>query len=224
MDGHEWTLLASLDTAERESLLSSTTRRRFARGDVLVHQGDPSDSLHLVERGRVAVRVATTDGDTATLNILGPGDFFGELSLIDGSPPSRTASVVALEPVETRRLAATAFSRLRERHPAAEQLLLSLMARRVQELSSRLLEAMYEGLDRRVCRRLDDLAGRYGDDGDGGDAVVIPLTQEDLAGLVGGTRQSVNEVLQRLAALGVVELRRGRIVVQERDRLADEAT
>jgi CRP-like cAMP-binding protein len=222
MDGHEWTLLASLDTAERESLLSSTTRRRFSRGEVLVHQGDPSESLHLVERGRVAVRVATPDGDTATLNILGRGDFFGELSLIDGSPQSRTASVVALEPVETRRLSATAFSRLRERHPAAEQLLLTLMARRVQELSSRLLEAMYDGLDRRVCRRLDDLADRYGDNRT--DPVVIPLTQEDLAGLVGGTRQSVNEVLQRLAALGVVELHRGRIVVPQRDRLAGGAT
>jgi CRP-like cAMP-binding protein len=218
----DWPLLAPLDEDERRRLLASARRRRFARGEVLVHQGDPSDSLHLVGSGRLAVRVATADGDNATLNLLGPGDYFGELSLLDGKPPRRSASIVALEPAETLSLSATAFRELRQRHRGAEQLLLALMARRVEELSARLLEAMYDDLDHRVVRRLAELARLYAEDAAG--PVTIPLTQEHLAELVGGTRPSVNQVLQRLAGRGVVELGRGRITVLHREWLARTAT
>ncbi|GAB3764117.1 CRP-like cAMP-binding protein [Nocardioides ginsengisegetis] len=211
----EWPLLASLDDEERRQLLATTRRRTFARGEVLVHEGDPSDSLHLVAAGRLAVRVSTADGDTVTLNVLGRGDYFGELSLLDGHQPVRSATVVALEPAETLSLSAAAFDELRRRHRGADQLLLTLMARRVEDLSARLLEALYDGLDRRVFRRLAELAAIYG--GDAGDGpATIPLTQEHLADLVGGTRPSVNQVLQRLAGEGVVELGRGRITVLDR--------
>lgn len=213
----EWPLLASLDDEERRQLLATTRQRTFARGEVLVHEGDPSDTLHLVASGRLAVRVSTAHGDTVTLNVLGRGDYFGELSLLDGHAPVRSASVVALEPAETLSLSAAAFSDLRQRHRGAEQLLLTLMARRVEELSARLLEALYDGLDRRVYRRLEELAGIYAD---GPGPTVIPLTQEHLAELVGGTRPSVNQVLQRLAGQGVVELGRGRITVHDRAWLA----
>ncbi|GAA1154073.1 Crp/Fnr family transcriptional regulator [Nocardioides aquiterrae] len=215
----EWSLLASLDEDERRRVLAAARRRSYGRGEVLVNDGDPSDSLHLVASGRLAVRVSTSDGENATINLLGPGDYFGELSLLEGSPPVRSATIVALEPAETLSLSAAEFRELRRRHPAANQLLLSLMARRVEELSARLLEAMYDGLDRRVHRRLAELAELY-DDGRPG-AVVVPLTQEHLAELVGGTRPSVNQVLQRLAADGIVELGRGRVTVLDRDRLAD---
>ena len=132
----EWSLLAALDEAERERLLATTRRRRFAKGEVVVHEGDPADSLHLVESGMLAVRVTTADGASATLNVLGPGSYFGELSLLDGHPPTRSATVVALEPAETRVLSASGFAELRRDHRAAEQLLLTLLARRVEELSA----------------------------------------------------------------------------------------
>lgn len=83
----EWQLLASLAEAERRAVLTAARRCEFVRGDAVVREGEPSDSLHLVESGRLAVRVTTVDGDTATLNVLGPGDYFGELSLLDGRPP-----------------------------------------------------------------------------------------------------------------------------------------
>ncbi|MGY2702832.1 Crp/Fnr family transcriptional regulator [Nocardioides sp. HB32] len=217
----EWSLLASLDEDERRRVLSAARRRSYGRGDVLVHEGDPSDSLHLVSSGRLAVRVSTSGGENATLNLLGPGDYFGELSLLEGSPPVRSATIVALEDAETLSLSAAEFRDLRRRHPAANQLLLFLMARRVEELSARLLEAMYDGLDRRVHRRLAELAGMYGDGRPG--PVVVPLTQEHLAELVGGTRPSVNQVLQRLVAQGVVELGRGRVVVLDRGWLEDRS-
>ena len=102
-----------------------------------MHEGDPADSLHLVESGRLAVRVTTPSGERATLNLLGPGQYFGELSLLDGRAPIRSASIVALEPSTTRTLSATAFRELRQRHRAAERFLLALLARRVEELSGR---------------------------------------------------------------------------------------
>jgi CRP-like cAMP-binding protein len=206
----DWPLLAPLAEEERTRVLSAARRRTYARGEVLVREGDPSDALHLVASGRLAVRVSTTEGENATINLLTHGDYFGELSLLDGQPPVRSATIVALERSETLSLSATEFRDLRARHRAADQLLLTLMARRVEELSARLLEAMYDGLDLRVHRRLVELAGLYRT---GPGPVVVPLTQESLAELVGGTRPTVNQILQRLAARGVVELGRGRVTV-----------
>lgn len=217
----DWPLLASLDADERQRVLDRARRRSWARGDVLCNEGDPSDSLHLISTGRLAVRVSTSEGEHATINLLGRGDYFGELSLLEGQAPVRSATIVALEPAETLTLSAAEFRDLRTRHPAANQLLLTLLARRVEELSARLLEATYDGLDRRVHRRLAELAGLY-DDGRG-DPVVVPLTQEHLAELVGGTRPSVNQVLQKLVAEGVVELGRGKVVVLDRGWLEDSS-
>jgi CRP-like cAMP-binding protein len=212
----DWPLLASLEEEERRRVLSAARRRRYDRGEIVVREGDPSDSLHLVASGRLTIRVSTSDGENATINLLGPGDYFGELSLLDGQPPVRSATIVALEPAETLSLSAAEFRALRARHRAADQLLMMLMARRIEELSGRLLEAMYDGLDRRVHRRLAELAALYAD---GPGPVTVPTTQEHLAELVGGSRPSVNQVLQRLAASGVVELGRGRVVVLDRRRL-----
>ncbi len=159
----DWALLASLPEVEREQLLARTRRRTYARNEVLVREGDPSDSIHLVEEGRLAVRVDTAAGDIALLNVIGPTDWFGELSLLGSGAHVRTATVVALEPATTRSLTTAAFAELRQRHPATGELLLTLLARRVEELSSRLVEVMYESLDRRVHRRLLDLVRVYGD-------------------------------------------------------------
>lgn len=213
----DWPLLAALDAEERERVLRTARRRTYDRGEVLVHEGEPSDSLHMVATGRLAVRVSTPDGEHATINLLGPGDYFGELSLLEGRQSVRSATIVALEPAETLTLSASEFRDLRARHRGADQLLLTLMARRIDELSGRLLEATYDGLDGRVERRLHELAGLYGPHGG---PATVPLTQEHLAELVGGTRPSVNQVLQRLVAEGVVELGRGRVVVVDRARLA----
>lgn len=214
----EWPLLNPLPGPERSDLLASTRRRTYARGEVLVREGDPSDCLHLVETGRLAVRVDTAAGDTAMLAVLGPGDWFGELSLLGAGAPVRTATVIALEDSGTRSLSPTAFADLRQRHPAIGELLLTLLSRRIEELTARLVEVMYDGLDRRVYRGLLDLIRTYGA-GDVTQPVTIPLTQEHLAELVGGTRPSVNQVLQRLAQQGVVELGRGRIRVLDQGAL-----
>jgi CRP/FNR family cyclic AMP-dependent transcriptional regulator len=210
----DWPLLAPLNDAERTALLGATRRRTFAKGEVLFHEGDPADALHLVEAGHLAVRVTTPDGERATINVLSPGDIVGELSLLeDQASGHRSATVTALEATQTRALTGTAFQALCREHPGVRVVLGAALAERIRELSARLLEAMYVGLDRRVYRRLLDLATVYGTGN--GDAVIVPLTQEQLADLVGGTRPSVNQVLQRLLAQDVIDLGRGRVVVRD---------
>ena len=203
-----WALLAPLRPDERERVLAAARPRRYARGEVVFHEGDPGESLHLVQSGRFAVRVVAPSGDTATLSVLVPGAAFGELALLRESH-DRTATIVALEASSTLVLSRQDFMALRRDHPGVEQLLVETLARRVDELSRALLEALYVGVDRRVIRRLVDLADAY--EVPGANTVTIPITQDDLADMAGATRPTVNQVLQRLAADGTVALGRARI-------------
>jgi CRP/FNR family transcriptional regulator, cyclic AMP receptor protein len=205
----EWALLAGLDERDREQFLGLTRRRSFAKNEVVCHQGDMADSLHLVETGHLAVRGTLESGETATFNVLAAGDCFGELALLR-QDLRRTATVVALESTTTLAVAATSFRRLCADKPQVERALSTLLAARVDQLSRRLLDTMYLGLDRRVFRMLVQLASTYES---AGDSVSIPLPQTALADLVGATRPSVNQVLQRLAQQDLLELQRGRVVI-----------
>ena len=214
----KWELLDGLADAEVQALLSIARRRKFARGEVVFHEHDPADTLHLVDKGRFAVRVSTPLGDTAILSILGPGDMFGELSLLGDAQTRRSATVAALEPGETRSVHRLDFERLRGAHPETAAVLISILSGEVRRLSRHLLEALYVPADKRVLRRLLELAELYDDDGGG--PAVVPLTQEDLAGLAGTSRATVNRVLREEATRGTVRLGRGRTTVLDRDGLA----
>jgi CRP/FNR family cyclic AMP-dependent transcriptional regulator len=216
-------VLRSLPDEDRKRLLRAARLNTYERRQVLVHEGAESDDFHILLEGRVAIRIHTSSGDSAIVNILGPDDHFGEVSLLADPTPgtaSRTATVVALERVRTMSIPASVFHDLRERNPALEQLVSSLLARRVNELSMQLREAMYDPLERRVVRRLSRLATTYGVDGG---AVTIPLTQDELGQLVGGTRPSVNQALQPLVEAGLVRLARGRITITDQDALRKAA-
>lgn len=209
----EFSLLAGLPEEARAALLSSARPRSFRRGEVVVHEGDPTDSLHLVRSGRLGVRVTTPGGESAMVNLVVPGGHFGELSLFEGRQGARTATVLALEPAQTWCVPAAAFHEVRRTHPELESIVVAALARRVEELSGRLLELLFDSLDRRVYRQLARLVDVYAADPGPTGEVTIPLTQETLAEFVGGTRPSVNKILQRLAEQGTVGLARGRVVV-----------
>jgi CRP-like cAMP-binding protein len=209
-------LLAPVPMEEREQFLALARPRAFARNEVVCHEGDPADSLHLVESGHLAVRSGLASGVTATFTILSAGDYFGEIALVRADR-RRTATVAALEASRTLSVSVTAFEGLCARNPRVERIVSSLLADRVDALSKRLLETMYESLDRRVYRRLVELAHSYGTKGGRAD---IPLSQAQLADVVGATRPSVNQVLQRLAAQDQVRLSRGHIEVLDVAALA----
>ena len=207
----EFELLAGLSEADRRSVLSRMIRRSFRKGETLFHEGDPGDSLHLIESGRVAIRGSTPGGDVVTLTILGPGESFGEQALLTDDS-KRTASAVALEAVETRVLRRRDLDELRTSQPSIDRFLIDVLAGQVRRLSQRVLEALYLPADRRVVRRLAELAELY-DDGDS--PIVIGLRQDDLATIAGTTRSTTNRVLQQLVEAGVVGVRRGRLEVHD---------
>lgn len=205
-------LLDQLPAAERERILQVARRRTFRRQEVVFHRGDPADSLHLVVKGRFGVRIVTPYGDTVMLNVVGPGESFGEMALITPDA-SRSATVAALEAAETRSIHQRDFHDLRSRHPQVAHVLVAALADRVRRLSELLVDATFASAETRVLRRIAELAGTGGGE-------PVPLTQEQLAELAGTSRATVNRVLGDAVGRGEVAVRRGHVAVLDADALA----
>jgi CRP-like cAMP-binding protein len=216
----QWQLLDGVPEEDVQRLLALARRRTFRRGEVVFHRDDPADSLHLVVKGRFAIRVMTPLGDQATIALRGPGESFGEMALVGGGG-RRAATVEAIEPAETFCVHQAEFERLRREHPAVTELVIAFLANEVRMLDARLLEALYVPVERRVLRRLDELARVYRPDADG--TVEITLTQEELADLAGTSRATVNAVLRDAEKRGLVRLGRGKVAILDADALAERA-
>jgi CRP/FNR family transcriptional regulator, cyclic AMP receptor protein len=201
----DFPLLADLPSEDVRQLLTIARRRTFARGEVVFHRDDPADSLHLVVRGRFGARVLTPLGDSVLVDVLGPGQSFGELALLLPGA-RRSATVEALEVGETRSVYGEDFSNLQHAHPGVKDVLLRLLAEQLRRSTDRVVEAHYVDAETRVRRRLVELATTY----DGG---VVRLRQEDVAALAGTSRATVNRVLREEEKLGTVALARGRTAV-----------
>jgi CRP/FNR family cyclic AMP-dependent transcriptional regulator len=210
-----WRLLADVPDEQVRLLLSVARRRRFARGEVVFHEGDPGDSLHLIASGHFAVNVMTPLGETVMLTVLVPGQNFGEMALV-GPEPRRSATIQALDPAETYAVYQTDFHELRRHHPEIDAVLIAFLVGAVRTLNERLLEALYVPAERRVLRRLVALAPVYAGD-------ELPLTQEELAASAGTSRGTVNRVLREEERRGNVELRRGKTVIRDWDALIKRA-
>jgi CRP-like cAMP-binding protein len=210
----EWQLLADVPPEQVRELLKIARRRIFARNEVVFHRDDPGDSLHLINKGRFAIRVMTPLGDTATIAVRGPGDSFGEMALVGGQ--RRSATVAALEDAETFSIYQREFAQLRREHPAVNDVLVGFLVNEVRMLNERLLDALYVPVERRVVRRLVELAELYpGTDG----VPQITLTQETIAELTGAKRPTVNRVLREEAERGLIELMRGKVRILDIDGL-----
>ena len=212
-----WRLLEDVPEAEVQRLVSVSRRRRFGCNEVVFHRDDPADSLHLIARGRVVIRIISPLGDTVTIAVRGPGESFGEMALVGAA--RRNATVSALEQTETLAVYKDDLEQLRREHPSVDQLLFAFLVGEVRILEERLLEALYLPVERRVLRRLRELT-EHGEDGQ---PVEVPLTQEELAELAGTTRSTINRVLRDEEKRGTVKLERGRTTVLDRDEIARRA-
>lgn len=207
----EWPLLSDLPPDDVRQLLTVARRRTFRKGEVVFHRDDPAESLHVIVRGRFAARVLTPLGDTVLLEVLGPGQSFGELALL--LPEARrSATVSALEEGETRSVYRDDFTLIQRTHPGVKDVLLRLLAEQLRRATDRIVEAHYVDAETRVRRRLVELAATYGSD-------VVPLTQEDLAAMAGTSRATVNRVLREEEDRGVVALTRGRTTILDLEAL-----
>lgn len=207
----QWRLLADVPEEDVRLLLSVARRRTFARGEVVFHEHDLGDSLHLIVSGHFAITTTTPLGDKVWLAVRGPGDNFGEMAMTRPEA-RRTATVTALERSETFAVYKPEFERLRAQHRAVDTVLISLLVQTVQNLNARLLEALYLSTEQRLLRRLCDLAEAYRA---ADEEIVIPLTQEELAEFVGATRATVNQLLRDEQEQGTVELARGQTRIRD---------
>lgn len=204
---------AGLGAAALADLGSRGSERRYAAGNFLMHQGGPSDALYVLLEGRVRVTVVDADGGELLLDLLGPGDTVGELSVVDGG--MRSASVCSIEPGRALRVAAPQFVGFLEGHPSAALALLRVLAQRLRESDDARLRLVSERTDQRVARRLLELAAEHGEIAGDDVRITAPLTQAELASWVGASREGVSYALRDLREAGAITVERRSITVHD---------
>lgn len=215
-------LFSGMDVPSLQAIARTLRGRRFRRGEVLFHEGDPGDALFVVASGAVKVVVPSEDGEEAILATLRRGDFLGELALLDGAP--RSASAVALEATETLALPREQFRALVASEPAIRDALLAAVAAELRRLTTHVAELHFLDLTGRLAARLARLADEHGERQPNGEIKLdAPLTQSDLAAMIGATRQSVNKLLGEFEADGLLRMERDSIVVPDLARLSGTA-
>jgi CRP-like cAMP-binding protein len=203
---------AGLDAPALERVAAGTRMRRFRRGEIIFHAGDPGDALFIIVSGEVKIALPSEEGDEAILATLRPGDVFGELALLDGAPRSATAS--ALVATEVVLLPRDRFRELVATEPAVRDTLLASLAGELRRLTTHVEELHFLDMTGRVAARLVRLAREAGPVAVDGSIRLRPtLTQAELASMVGCTRQSVNKLLGQFADDGLVRVDRDGIVV-----------
>jgi CRP/FNR family cyclic AMP-dependent transcriptional regulator len=221
VDGAAPGLFGALTEEQRGAILQMAVRRRFRRDEVVFHEGDPGDACHVVTRGLFVAHSTSTFGQVIAVNRFPVGAVFGEAVLLNEGA-RRSATVVAWDAGETLMLARDAFESIRAANPAVDRFLLAVLSDRNRALTEHLVELLFTPVDRRVYRRLLELAD-HAEDADGQGADVVTIRQSELATLAGTTRATVNRVLRRAADVGMVEPSRGRTRILDRaglERLA----
>lgn len=210
-------LFSTLDNREQEELYSRLRRRRYRKGDMVFLRGDPGRDLFLVESGAVKICLTTADGKELTLALLGAGEFFGELALLDGEP--RSSDAVVMEPSQFLLLERSDFLQFLELHPRVAHRVMEVLSRRLRDNNQLVQDAAFFDIAARLARvilRLADSVGRA--DGEGV-TITRRLTQNELASMVGTTRETVNKWLMEYERQGVIERHNGLIRVLKADAL-----
>lgn len=214
-------LFADLDIEVLEKLGQSAFFRTYGRGQRIFTQGDSGQHLFVVVEGIVKILVSSTHGDEMVLATLRAQECFGELALLDGGPRSATAEAVG--EVKVLVLARTAWLELLEERPALTQNLLTSMGRMIRRLTEQAADLVLLDVQSRVAKLLLMLAEERGKELPDGLWLDLQLTQGDLAGMVGGSRQTVNQALRAFERRGYLELRGKEIVIKSREELRRRA-
>jgi CRP-like cAMP-binding protein len=203
-----------LEPVALERLAATMRSRRFRRGEVIFHIGDPGDALFVIVSGEVKISLPSETGDEAILATLRDGDVFGELALLDGAP--RSASATALSPTEAVVLPRDRFRELIATEAGVRDALLASIAGELRRLTMHVEELHFLDITGRLAAQLVRLAREGGTaSADGAIRLRTNLTQGDLAAMVGCTRQSVNKLLGQFTDDGLLRLERDAIVVTD---------
>ena len=212
-------LFARVDDVTLDTVCASLKARRYRRNETIFHQGDPGDALYIVESGSVKVVLPSPEGeDAAIIATLDRGSFFGELALLDGADHSATA--IAVEPTQTLVLRREPFEHLVEEDPALRKALIAGLVGELRRLTAHVGDLHFLDLPGRLASRIVTIS-RETDSSRTTDIVLEwPYTQSDLAGMIGGTRQTVNRLLQDLVARGLIQLERDQLLIPDLGALA----
>ncbi|WP_051009606.1 Crp/Fnr family transcriptional regulator [Timonella senegalensis] len=210
-----------MDESERQSLYDSMVKVELNRGEVLFDEGENGDRLYIIEEGKIKLGSSSGDGRENLLAILGPSEMFGELSLFDPGPRSLSASAVSDSVLYE--LEHSALVRVIEERPAVAKHLLTALARRLRRTNEALADLVFSDVPGRVAKALLDLSTRFGERVDEGIRVAHDLTQEELAQLVGASRETVNKALADFAGRGWVRREGRAVVLLDIDRLERRA-
>jgi CRP-like cAMP-binding protein len=206
-------LFQGLDRRALDALVAEAHERRFDKGESLFHEGDPADAFLIITAGSVKVFVTSERGTEMVLATLRPPEALGEVSLLDGGP--RSASASALEPTTVLAVARSTLLVLIERERAVAEALLRASARLLRRLTGKAADLVFLDLEGRVAKLLVDMASERGVRRETGVVLDLGVTQSDLAAMVGGSRQSVNQILHALSDLGYLDIHRRAVVITD---------
>jgi CRP/FNR family cyclic AMP-dependent transcriptional regulator len=214
-------LFSALDDEAAKALMESMTASRLERGDILFHEGDRGDRLYVIGEGKIKLGLTSNDGRENLLAILGPGEMFGELSLFD--PGARTATATAVAETQLIALGHEDLDSFLSGRPAVATTMLAALARRLRRTNETLSDLVFTDVPGRVAKALLDLSNRFGRSSEEGILVAHDLTQEELAQLVGASRETVNKALADFATRGWIKLEARAVVLIDVERIQRRA-
>ena len=203
-------LFAELDDALLDRVLGTARTLELKRGDVLFAEGADPDHLYVVDDGRIALASKSDDGRESVFALMERGDLFGEMPLLDGL--GRSAEARALEPSIVVEIPYDPVRTMFEERPGLLWGVVRLLSLRLRNMDAALADSVFLDVTGRTAKRLLDLA-------DGQDEFVLPVTQEELAGMVGASRERVNKAIASFIRLGWLEQRDRQYTITQRDRL-----
>jgi CRP/FNR family transcriptional regulator, cyclic AMP receptor protein len=213
-------LFMDLEPAALTRLADRAIERTYKKGQLIFYQGDPAEALFVVIEGRVKVVVVNEAGDEMVLVTLQPVDVFGEVALIDGEP--RSASAETLEQTRVLVLTRTTFLEALRESPAMTESLLRSLGAVLRRLTEQTADLVFLDLHGRVAKLLLGLAEKTDSSGEGAE-LDLHLTQSDLASMVGGSRQSVNQILKSFERRGYVDLQGRKLILKAPELLRKRA-
>jgi CRP-like cAMP-binding protein len=209
-------VFSALSRQDIEALASRARHWTYAKGEIVFHREDPGATLHIIERGRVRVVLASPEGEEITLAVLGEGDFFGDIALLDGGP--RSATVIAAEPTQTVAISREDFLHWLQDRPTAAVTILAILGHRVRATSDLVGDVAFLNVLGRLAKKLMELSSAHAG-ASPATPVELRFTQEELASMIGVTRESVNKHLRFLKDRGAISVERGRVSVRRPEEL-----
>lgn len=210
-------LFADLSREHLAPLAATLRRQVYRKGQIILHQGEPGDSLFVVVSGQVRIFTLSPDGYELSVWICEPGDFFGEMALLTGEP--RSASAEAMRRTEALILCRQTFHEQLLSNPQAALRIIESLSQRLRRTTESFEELASLSVPQRIASRLLDLAGRYGRPQENGILIDLDLSQEAVASLVGTTRESANRALSSMRDQGLVHVDRVRILLTDPEEL-----